>query len=257
MAKMERQVHFRQGKQAEGNRETGWLRIPGKWLQKMRVDPEHPDVTLFFDGEKITIEQKAKSGIRKSPLAGKARLHRFARVWLALISGHRSNPQVERFFAGRIFGDTCFALGFDMDGGQSLARAVPGEPHLFSDSRILQAVWTGWISRPWATPSFPAGGNGRTGTSVPWTRTAGHGLSQSWSILHSSPGKKTILLAVTKRRSEEGKSREGRAKSLRLHYVCLTRQDRWGNYRSLRGSVERSLDMEATATGQGSAQRRA
>ena len=137
MAKMERQVHFRQGKQAEGNRETGWLRIPGKWLQKMRVDPEHPDVTLFFDGEKITIEQTAKSGIRKSPLAGKARLHRFARVWLALISGHRSNPQVERFFAGRIFGDTCFALGFDMDGGQSLARAVPGEPHLFSDSRIF------------------------------------------------------------------------------------------------------------------------
>ena len=48
-----------------------------------------------------------------------------------------THDQVERFFAGRIFGDTCFALGFDMDGGQSLARAVPGEPHLFSDSRIF------------------------------------------------------------------------------------------------------------------------
>ncbi len=62
MARVERQVHFRQGKQAEGNKETDWLRIPGKWLQKMRVDPEHPGVTLFFDGENFSGGPVGKNG---------------------------------------------------------------------------------------------------------------------------------------------------------------------------------------------------
>ncbi len=50
---------------------------------------------------------------------------------------HRANPDVERFFAGKIFGEECFALGFDMDCGQSLQRAVPEAPHILTDSRAL------------------------------------------------------------------------------------------------------------------------
>lgn len=97
----------------------------------MQVHPKRPDVALFFDGEKITIEQPKTVGIRMSPLAGSARLHRFALVWLALIESHSANPEVERFFAGNVFGDECLALGFDMDCGESLEKAVPGVSDLF------------------------------------------------------------------------------------------------------------------------------
>lgn len=126
MAREDRKVEFRQATQVDGDKMIGWLRLPSRWLQKMRVHPQKPDVALFFDGEKITIEQPKIVGIRRSPLAGRARLHRFALVWLVLIESHNANPEVERFFGGNTFGDECLALGFDMDCGQPLEKAVPG-----------------------------------------------------------------------------------------------------------------------------------
>lgn len=56
MAREGRKVEFRQATQVDGDKMIGWLRLPSRWLQKMRVHPQKPDVALFFDGEKITIE---------------------------------------------------------------------------------------------------------------------------------------------------------------------------------------------------------
>ena len=140
MAREDRKVEFEWEPQEDGERRVGWLRLPAKWLRKMRVHPKSPDVTLFFDGEKITIEQPKTVGIRNSPLAGRTRLHRFALVWLALIESHNANPEVERFLAGNTFGDECLALGFDMDCGQSLERALPGVPDPFKSQTFASHV---------------------------------------------------------------------------------------------------------------------
>lgn len=136
MAREDRKVEFEWKPQEDGERRVGWLRLPAKWLRKMRVHPKCPEVALLFDGEKITIEQTKTVGSRHSLLAGRARLHRFALVWLVLIESHNANPEVERFFAGNVFGDECLALGFDMDCGQSLKRALPGVACLF-ESRVF------------------------------------------------------------------------------------------------------------------------
>lgn len=105
MAREDRKVEFEWEAQAAGDKRVGWLRLPARWLRKMHVHPKRPDVALFFDGEKITIEQTKTVGSRHSLLAGRARLHRFA-------------------------------LGFDMDCGQSLERALPGVACLF-ESRVF------------------------------------------------------------------------------------------------------------------------
>ena len=85
MAREDRKVEFEWEAQAAGDKRVGWLRLPARWLRKMHVHPKRPDVALFFDGEKITIEQTKTVGSRHSLLAGRARLHRFALVWRAHI----------------------------------------------------------------------------------------------------------------------------------------------------------------------------
>lgn len=140
MAREDRKVEFEWEAQAAGDKRVGWLRLPARWLRKMHVHPKRPDVALFFDGEKITIEQPKTVGSRRNPLAGSARLHRFALVWLALIESHSANPEVERFFAGNVFGNECLALGFDMDCGQSLKRALPGVACLFESRGFANHV---------------------------------------------------------------------------------------------------------------------
>lgn len=140
MAREYRKVEFEWETHKDGDKRVGWLRLPEKWLQKMRVHPQRPAVALFFDGEKITIEQPKIVGSRHSLLAGRARLHRFAMVWLALMESHSVNPEVERFFAGNVFGDECLALGFDMDCGESLEKVVPGVSDLFKSQVFASHV---------------------------------------------------------------------------------------------------------------------
>ena len=65
-------------------------------------------------------------------MAGRARLHRFALVWLVLIESHNANPEVERFFGENTFGDECLALGFDMD-------------YYFVLEKTLEVVYTRYV----------------------------------------------------------------------------------------------------------------
>ena len=138
--------------------------LPKTWVDNMGITPEQREVTLSFDGDRITIERPKGSPIKRIPLASPKKIRRFALLWAQLYNNHASIPGA--FFEDAAFvGDGLADLGFEMDCGKSyceayseattpdnekLQRQLPG-----MDIRILGNLifsqwryWNHWANAP-------------------------------------------------------------------------------------------------------------
>ncbi len=101
------------------------LSVPNSWADRMGIDPENRDVTLYFDGDDIIVRRHEMSPIRHAPLANKQKIRRFALIWQQMYLNHRNIPFA--FFEDIMFlGEELADLGFEMDCGESLENAFPG-----------------------------------------------------------------------------------------------------------------------------------
>ena len=111
--------------------------LPKSWVKKMGVSESNTDIVMWFDGDRITIERPAESGVKKAPLASNKRIWRFAMVWLEMYKHHATIPY--RYFEdGYILGEEFFSLGFIMDCGESLKNALPDAANFFNDNEELK-----------------------------------------------------------------------------------------------------------------------
>ncbi len=101
------------------------LSIPKDWTDRMGIDPEDRNITLYFDGDNITVRRQEMSPIKHTPLASKQKILRFALIWQQMYLNHKTIPFF--FFEDVMFlGDELADLGFEMDCGNSLEEAFPG-----------------------------------------------------------------------------------------------------------------------------------
>ena len=111
--------------------------IPQSWVERIGVTHGREEVTLSFDGDRITIERPEFSPIKHVPLAGMNKIHRFAILWAKIYENHNSFPGA--FFEDIVFvGEGLADLGFVMDGGEALKDAFPNVD-LFRDLENLKA----------------------------------------------------------------------------------------------------------------------
>ena len=111
--------------------------LPKSWVKKMGVYESNPDIEMYFDGNRITIERPAGSGVKNAPLASNKRIWRFAMVWLEMYKHHATIPY--RYFEdGYILGEEFFSLGFSMDCGESLKKALPDAIDFFTNNEELK-----------------------------------------------------------------------------------------------------------------------
>ena len=90
----------------------------------MGITPQSRDVTLYFDGDVITIARSKMSGIKKVPLANPQKIKRFAVMWSQLYRNHRTVP-FHLFEDISYVGEGLSDLGFDMDCGESAKEKFP------------------------------------------------------------------------------------------------------------------------------------
>lgn len=111
--------------------------LPKSWVKKMGVYSSNPDVVMWFDGDRITIERPAKSGVKRAPLSSKHKIRRVALVWLEMYKHHATIPN--RYFEDTEFlGEELADLGFIMDCGESLKKALPDAVNFFDDNDELK-----------------------------------------------------------------------------------------------------------------------
>ena len=100
------------------------LTIPKEWVNQMGITPEKRDVTLSFDGDIITVQSPALSGIKKVPLASNNRIYSFAVKWLELFKNHENISY--SLFTGHLFlGRELSDLGFFMDIYEAIQKEFP------------------------------------------------------------------------------------------------------------------------------------
>lgn len=98
------------------------LSLPKTWVDNMGITPEQREVTLAFDGDRITVERPKESSIKRIPLASPKRIYCFALLWAQLYKAHSSIPG--SFFEDVLFvGEGLADLGFEMDCGKSYCDA--------------------------------------------------------------------------------------------------------------------------------------
>ena len=102
------------------------LYIAKSWLKKMGITSKNREVDVTFDGDRVIIERVGVGETEKSPLADKSRIYKFALIWEQLYKNHANTPN--SFFEEVCFvGEGMKELGFEMDSGESLAKAFPNE----------------------------------------------------------------------------------------------------------------------------------
>jgi hypothetical protein len=127
------------GGSASKNAYTCKISLPKTWIDRMGVTIDKREVTLAFDGgNQITIVKPEMSGIKHAPLANNRRIRRFALVWAQMYKNHASVPG-NYFEDVEFMGEELADLGFEMDAGESLKRAVSGED-AFRDNAVLERV---------------------------------------------------------------------------------------------------------------------
>lgn len=100
------------------------LTLPKEWVAQMGINPENRDVSLYFDGDIITVQRAKFSGCKKVPLASNNRIYSFAVKWLELFKNHNNIPDfifTDHLFLGRELSD----LGFFMDTSEAIQKAFP------------------------------------------------------------------------------------------------------------------------------------
>ena len=96
--------------------------IPKTWVDNMGITPEKREITLSFDGDRITIERPENGPMKHIPLANPKRIHRFALLWMQIYRSHDSFPYA--YFEDIMFmGEGLSDLGFEMDCGRSYCEA--------------------------------------------------------------------------------------------------------------------------------------
>ena len=114
------------------------LTIPKAWADRMGINPEERDVTLYFDGDDITVRRPEMSPIKHLPLANKQKIRRFALIWQQMYLNHKTIPFA--FFEEQLFlGDELAELGFEMDCGKSLEDMFPGV-NAFNNNAELEKI---------------------------------------------------------------------------------------------------------------------
>ena len=111
--------------------------LPKSWIKKMGVYESNPDIVMWFDGDRITIERPVRSGIKRAPLSSKRRIHRFAMVWLEMYKHHVTIPN-SYFEDIEFLGEELADLGFIMDCGESLTKVLPDNINFFNDNEELK-----------------------------------------------------------------------------------------------------------------------
>ena len=126
------------GGNASKNAYTCKLSIPKSWVDRMGVRPDRREVTLYFDGDVVSVCRPEESGVKRAPLANKKRIHYFALVWQQMYINHKTTPFY--FFEEIEFiGEGMADLGFEMDCGKSLEEAFPGI-NAFRDNAELERI---------------------------------------------------------------------------------------------------------------------
>lgn len=113
--------------------------LPKSWVKKMGVYESNPDIEMYFDGDRITIERKAGNEGKRAPLASNQRIWRFAMVWLEMYK-HHATISMNYFESSCFLGEECFDLGFVMDCGESLRRAFPNHENLLIDNDAFKSI---------------------------------------------------------------------------------------------------------------------
>lgn len=117
-------IFGRAGGNASKNSYTCKISLPKTWVDRMGVNIDKREVTLSFDGDRISIEKPNGSPIKHTSLANNKRVRQFALVWLQMYKNHATIPFT--YFEGVEFvGEGLADLGFEMDCGESLKRAFP------------------------------------------------------------------------------------------------------------------------------------
>lgn len=112
--------------------------LPKSWVRKMGIYESNPNIAMYFDGRKITIERPVdEDGVKRAPLASKQRIHRFAMIWLEMYKHHSTIPYYY-FEDGYMLGEEFFSLGFVMDCGESLRKALPQAEDFFNNNEELK-----------------------------------------------------------------------------------------------------------------------
>ena len=126
------------GGNASKNSYTCKISLPKTWVDRMGLNPDKREVSIVFDGDKITIERREQSPIKQAPLASNKRIHTFALVWEQMYKNYKTIPGT--FYENIEFmGEGLADLGFIMDGGESLEKAFPGV-NAFCDNAALERV---------------------------------------------------------------------------------------------------------------------
>lgn len=112
------------GGNASRNSYTCKLSISKVWVDRMGLTPEHREVELAFDGDKITVERPQNSPVKHTPLASNRKIRRFALIWQQMYQNHASIPY--NFFDDIEFlAEGLSDLGFVMDCGESMKKLFP------------------------------------------------------------------------------------------------------------------------------------
>lgn len=126
------------GGNASRNAYTCKVSVPKTWVDRMGVRPDSREVTLYFDGDALTVRRPEMSNIKRVPLADNQKIRRFALVWKQMYMNHKTIPF--SFFEDQAFiGDGLADLGFEMDCGKSLEMAFPGI-NAFQDNTALERI---------------------------------------------------------------------------------------------------------------------
>lgn len=100
------------------------LSIPKAWVDRMGLTPDHREVALDFDGDRITVERPQYSPIKHAPLASNHKIRRFALIWQQMYQNHAFIPY--NFFDDIEFlAEGLSDLGFVMDCGESMKELFP------------------------------------------------------------------------------------------------------------------------------------
>lgn len=127
------------GGNASKNSYTCKLSIPKTWVDRMGVRLDSREVKICFDGDVISVRRpETSTNIKRTPLASKEKIRRFALMWRQMYINHKTIPF--HFFEEKEFlGDGLADLGFEMDGGKSLEEAFPGI-NAFRDNAELERI---------------------------------------------------------------------------------------------------------------------
>ena len=127
------------GGNASKNSYTCKLSIPKTWVDRMGVRLDSREVKICFDGDVISVRRpETSTNIKRTPLADKKKIRRFALVWQQMYINYKTIPFY--FFEEIEFmGEGMADMGFEMDCGKSMEAAFPGLNAL-NDNAALERI---------------------------------------------------------------------------------------------------------------------